>query len=79
LGQDEEKIRTNQHQFCMAFVAVAVIAAGAASQAWGVTYNLIDLTPSGFYADAYGINSNGTQQVGRGADSATGNKTHAIL
>jgi hypothetical protein len=72
-------MKATHQQFWMAFLAVMVIAACAASQALGVTYNLIDLTLSGYDAEAYGISSNGTQQVGRFAGSTTGNKIHAVL
>jgi hypothetical protein len=72
-------MKTNHHKFCMALLAVTVLAAGAASQAWGASYKAIDLTPSGFDGSVAN-GTNGTQQVGFGWGSATGgNTTHALL
>lgn len=67
-------MKTNH--FCAAFLAVMLLAAGGASQAWGASYKAIDLNPSGFsHSVAQGIS--GTQQVGCGG--ATGGNEHALL
>jgi hypothetical protein len=55
-------MKATHQQFCMVFVAVAVIAAGAASEAYGVTYNVINLTPSGNWSQA--LAAGGGQQGG---------------
>jgi hypothetical protein len=55
-------MKATHQQFCKVFVAVAVIAAGAASQAYGVTYNVINLTPSGNWSQA--LAAGGGQQGG---------------
>jgi hypothetical protein len=66
------------NRFHMAFLAVMLLAAGAASQTWGASYKAIDLTPSGF-TQSLACWTNGTQQVGYGSGPATGYNAHALL
>jgi hypothetical protein len=48
-----------------AFLVAMVLSAIMSSQAFSVTYKVIDLNPSGF-SNSYAYGTNGTQQVGRG-------------
>jgi uncharacterized membrane protein len=64
-------MKTNNHWFRTAFLAVIVLALGTASQTWGVSYTAIDLCPIE-WDESYAYGTNGTQQVGRGG-------SHAIL
>lgn len=62
-------------QIRLVFLAVVVIAVISAGQAYGVIYQLTDLTPSGYYnGRAYG--AGGTQQVGYARDEGL---HHAML
>ncbi|MGA2070720.1 MAG: PEP-CTERM sorting domain-containing protein [Sedimentisphaerales bacterium] len=64
-----------------AFFSVAVLALLLTSQAWGITYTAIDLTPGGgLFDSSYGRGISGTQQVGNGGGLAFPNHgTHALL
>jgi hypothetical protein len=56
-------MKATHQQFCKVLLAVMFIAAGAASQAYGVTYNVINLTPSaGSWSQA--LAASGGQQGG---------------
>ena len=63
------------------WIAVLVLALGGplGTQAWAVSYTVIDLNPSGFDgSEAYG--TNGTQQVGEGwGEATTDGYYHALL
>jgi len=67
-------MKATHQQFCKVLLAVMFIAAGAASEALGVTYNVINLTPSGSWSQA--LAASGGQQGGYGL---VGNNRQAFL
>jgi hypothetical protein len=73
------KVQTH-HRHVRVLFAVTVFTALLTSQAWGITYKAIDLTPrNGLFDFSYGNGISGTQQVGYGGGILNGNKNHALL
>lgn len=70
-------MKAHHKQFCMVFLALMVIASGAASQAFGVSYNLVELHPSSGFSTSEATGTSGTQQAGYGW--TTGGYRHALL
>src|SRR5207237_551829 len=60
------------------WAAMAMNFSGLPLASQAATYSLADLNPSGFtHSEGYGIS--GSQQVGQGTGSATGDNNHALL
>jgi hypothetical protein len=55
-------MKANHQQFCKVFLFVMFVASGAVSQAYGVSYNVINLTPGGNLCEALVVS--GGQQGG---------------
>ncbi len=71
-------MKATHQQFWMVFLAVLVIFVVSAGQVCGVTYQMTDLTPSGYYGGrVYG--AEGTQQAGYARDEEDDGLRHAML